>query len=279
MLRLEPTDATREPDRREDRAIDGAILLAVTGPEGTHLGSHERRTALAILSHPASGNIEWRNVISLLESAGEVSEERNGKFKVTLGGETEVLERPTGKDIDEQMVVDLRRMLAGSGITADSLRGREPVASAPDAQPPSGHAILVIGYHGADIYPTDSAGSAPTRIIPEDPTGRLHTMHHKANNPDGWYGEIEKSWYAQLADAIRPASAILIVGNGKGHSNGMLKFTQYLTEHDPALLKRIVGSIESDSENLTEGELLALAREFYGDSPARDHGDGQWGEP
>ena len=141
-----------------------------------------------------------------------------------------------------------------------SLRGREPVASAPDAQPPSGHAILVIGYHGADIYPTDSAGSASTRIIPEDPTGRLHTCTTRRNTRRLVRRDRENRWYAQLADAIRPASAILIVGNGKGHSNGMLKFTQYLTEHDPALLKRIVGSIESDSENLTEGELRTRTR-------------------
>jgi hypothetical protein len=43
-------------------------------------------------------------------------------------------------------------------------------------------------------------------------------------------------------------------------------------------MQRIVGSIESDSEDLTEGEILALARQFYGDSPPRDHGDGRWGE-
>jgi hypothetical protein len=40
-------------------------------------------------------------------------------------------------------------------------------------------------------------------------------MHHKANNPEGWYGEIEKSWYAEFAEALRPAAQILIIGNGK----------------------------------------------------------------
>ena len=45
-----------------------------------------------------------------------MEEEHNGKFKVTLGPETEVLERPRGKDIDVQMVVDLRRMLSSAGL-------------------------------------------------------------------------------------------------------------------------------------------------------------------
>ena len=82
------------------------------------LSHHHRDTLQKILSHPASGNIEWRRVLSLLEAVGTVDEEHNGKFKVTLGPETEVLERPRGKDIDVQMVVDLRRMLSSAGLGA-----------------------------------------------------------------------------------------------------------------------------------------------------------------
>ena len=103
-------------------------------------------------------------------------------------------------------------------------------------------------------------------------------MHHKAGNPEGWYGRIEDSWYAELAEALRPAAQILIIGNGKGHSNGMLQFMQYLAQHDHDLMKRIVGSIESDDEDLTEAKILALAREYYGEDSPRDHGDGRWGE-
>jgi len=38
---------------------------------------------------------------------------------VTLGAETETLDAPSGPDVDEQMVIDLRRMLKGAGITPD----------------------------------------------------------------------------------------------------------------------------------------------------------------
>ena len=245
--------------------------------DATHLDHHHRRTAEAILSHPVSHNIEWRDVISLLEAIGDVSEAHNGKFKVSVGGETETLSRPSGKDIGEQMVVDLRRMLGAAGITAEGLRERLDVSTKPIATPPSGQAILVINFHGADVYPTDGGDGAPRRIVPEDPRGRLRTMHHKAGNPEGWYGRIEKSWYAALAEALRPAAEILVIGNGKGHSNGILQFTQYLAQHDHDLMKRIVGAIESDDEDLTESQILALARDFYGGG-TRDYGDGRWGE-
>jgi hypothetical protein len=244
----------------------------------THLDHHHRRTAEAILSHPVSHNIEWPDVLSLLEAIGEVSEEHNGKFKVSIGGETETLHRPGGKDIGEQMVVDLRRMLGAAGITAATLGERLDVSAKPAAAEPWGHAILVIGYQGADIYPTDATNDAPRRIVPEDPRGRLRTMHHKANNPEGWYGRIDESWYAELAEALKPAAQILIIGNGKGHSNATLQFMRYLAQHDHDLMKRIVGSVESDDEDLTEAKILALSRNFYGDQSPRDHGDGRWGE-
>ena len=84
-----------------------------------HFSSHHRDTVRKIFSHPTSGNIEWREVLSLLDYVGTTTEERNGKFRVTLGPETEVFEPPRGKDIDEQMMVDLRRMLRRAGITPD----------------------------------------------------------------------------------------------------------------------------------------------------------------
>jgi hypothetical protein len=82
----------------------------------TSLNNHHRDTLAQIFSHPSSSNIEWRHVLSLLETVGTVTEEHNGKFKVALGPEIEVLEAPRGKDIDQQLIVDLRRMLTNAGF-------------------------------------------------------------------------------------------------------------------------------------------------------------------
>jgi hypothetical protein len=82
------------------------------------LGSAHRDTLAKIFSHPSSGNIEWRQVRSLLEAVGTTTEERGGKLKVTIEGQTQVLQPPRGKDIDQQMIVDLRRMLTDAGIHA-----------------------------------------------------------------------------------------------------------------------------------------------------------------
>jgi hypothetical protein len=84
--------------------------------ENANLDGEHRNTLEKLFSHPSSGNVEWRQVKSLLESVGTATEEDNGRFKVTLGGETEVLQPPHGKDVDQQMIVDLRRMLTRAGL-------------------------------------------------------------------------------------------------------------------------------------------------------------------
>jgi len=68
------------------------------------MDSHHRDTLQKILGHAPAANIEWRQVLSLLE--------------VTVGSETEVLQPPAGKDVDEQLLVDVRRLLTEAGITS-----------------------------------------------------------------------------------------------------------------------------------------------------------------
>ena len=84
--------------------------------EGLNLDGHHRATVEKIFQHPAGHNIQWHDVLSLLRSVATVHEEHDGRFRVTLGSETETLDAPSGHDIDTQMVVDLRRMLQGAGI-------------------------------------------------------------------------------------------------------------------------------------------------------------------
>ena len=83
-----------------------------------HLSSHHRDTLLQIFQHPTSHNIEWHAVMSLLEAVGTVTTHHDGKVAVKIGDEQEFLDPPKGKDIDAQLVVDLRRMLTNAGYKA-----------------------------------------------------------------------------------------------------------------------------------------------------------------
>ena len=84
-------------------------------PQPEHLNNRHRDTLRQIFAHPVSHNIEWRAVQSLLEAVGTVTVRHDGKVDVTVGVEREFLDPPPGKDIDVQMVTDLRRMLSSAG--------------------------------------------------------------------------------------------------------------------------------------------------------------------
>ena len=58
----------------------------------------------------------WNGVASA--RCSKPLEERDGRLRVTLGGEMETFDPPHGKDVDVQMLVDLRRMLRSAGITS-----------------------------------------------------------------------------------------------------------------------------------------------------------------
>jgi hypothetical protein len=88
--------------------------------DGKELDGHHRATVEKIFNHPVGHNIQWHDVVSLLQSVGTVTDEHDGKVTVTLGPETETFTPPRHHDIDEQQVIDLRRMLKGAGITPES---------------------------------------------------------------------------------------------------------------------------------------------------------------
>jgi hypothetical protein len=88
--------------------------------DGHGIDGHHRATVKRIFNHQGGHNIKWHDVLSLLESVATVTEDHDGRYTVTLGSETETFDARPGNDIDEQQVVDLRRMLTGAGITPES---------------------------------------------------------------------------------------------------------------------------------------------------------------
>jgi hypothetical protein len=95
-----------------------------SGPE--HLSGHHRDTLLQIFQEDTNYNVEWHDVMSLLGEIGSIEQQHDDMFLFRIGDETEVMQRPSGKDIDGQQLVDLRRMLtmAGYATLAAQLRDK-----------------------------------------------------------------------------------------------------------------------------------------------------------
>jgi hypothetical protein len=90
----------------------------MSSSEPERLSSRHRDTLLQIFEHPVGRNVEWPAVLSLLGAVGSVDQRDDGKYLVRIGAETEVIARPKGKDIDVQLLLDLRRMLTEAGYGA-----------------------------------------------------------------------------------------------------------------------------------------------------------------
>jgi hypothetical protein len=84
----------------------------------SHLSNHHRDTIAALFAHPVSHNIRWVDVASLVGAVGAMEEKHDGRFRVTIGHETEVFDRSHGKDVSMEQITDLRRMLNHAGFGA-----------------------------------------------------------------------------------------------------------------------------------------------------------------
>jgi hypothetical protein len=88
-------------------------MPSISDPE--HLSGHHRDTLLQIFQQETNHNVEWHDVVSLLEAVGSIEQQHDDMFLFRIGQETEVLRRPGEKDIDGQQLVDLRRILTTAG--------------------------------------------------------------------------------------------------------------------------------------------------------------------
>jgi hypothetical protein len=95
-------------------------------PDPIHLNNHQRDTLLQLFQHPTPHNVEWHAVVSLLQSVGTVEQRHDGRYVVNVAAEAAVFDRPKGKDLDIQQVVDLRRILlaAGYGSVVEELQAK-----------------------------------------------------------------------------------------------------------------------------------------------------------
>jgi len=82
------------------------------------MSKRHKKTLNSIFTQPISGNIQWRDVESLLKSLGAVISERAGsRVAVLLNDRVAVFHRPhPGPNMDKGAVKDLRRFLESAGI-------------------------------------------------------------------------------------------------------------------------------------------------------------------
>jgi hypothetical protein len=222
------------------------------------------RTLEALFRHPAAHNLEWMDVVALIEKIGTVHQKANDKFAFDVGGEHYLMHKPHTKDLTGSEVVDLRHFLQRAGWSP-----AEPsqAAARPDPAPPT--LMVVVDHHGAKIYRivTASGDASKREITPYDPHHFLHHLTHKDQSREqGQRAPEEPSFYKRIGDALAAGGRIVVVGHGTGKSNAGQHLTEYLRTHHRETYQRIVREIEADLSAVTTPQLLALAEQALGES-------------
>ena len=81
------------------------------------LDHHHRHTVSQIFGHPIGHNIQWRDVICLLERFGEVHEAHRGGWTCSVDQMTVSFGKTRGRDLTEDQVIRARHLLQSLGVT------------------------------------------------------------------------------------------------------------------------------------------------------------------
>jgi hypothetical protein len=218
----------------------------------TQLTGAHQRTFDRIFQHPISHNLEWRDVHALLGEMGKLTKEHNGSFKVTRNGQILLLHPTSKKDVTEMgELMSLRHFLERSESAAP--RTNEKVI----------HWLLVIDHHEARIFQTEIDGPIPRRILPYHPENHFRHAHESIATSRGQEKPDPNTFFEPVSKVLQTGGQILVFGTGTGTSSESEQFTAWLKHHHPESARKIIGSLTVDEHHLTDGELLAKAREFY----------------
>ena len=221
-----------------------------------HLNGHHRVTLAAIQRHPAPHNLEWHDVLSLLNHLGSATPRQSGGYTIVIGDEQLVLSHPHGHDLGDDDLRQLRTFLTSAGVIADRHADAQPGELAQD------WGIVMIDHHQARLFSPGGSGGehAALHIIrPNDDDGSRRRVDHKQGNDDhmGGLASEDDDYYHRIAGELADATRVVVFTDGKGHSSAGEYLIDYVNRHDPALAKRIIASEKIDISQTSDNQAVA----------------------
>lgn len=244
-------------------------VTATFGPapgDWKNLSKGSRSTIEAFYQHPLSHNLEWSGVFTLFEKLGTVDRKSQNEIAFRIGGERHTVRTTHGKDLTTTEVMTFRHLLTRAGwaprSSASDVGLSAPGNRAVDAAQ-SADLLVIIDHHEARLYHLDAQ---PPDLVAQiiEPYDPHHLLHHVSNN-DQAREQRQRSpenhaFYENIAQAVSPAGAIVVVGHGIGRSSAAHQFMDFLHQHHATLARKIVSEVVADLSSLTAPQLLDLGR-------------------
>ena len=119
---------------------------------------------------------------------------------------------------------------------------------------PHYHVAVWIDHREARVYAFGKDAGQELSVRPHD---RHVHLHHKAGLGDSGRTPQDKHYFHSVAEALKGAEEILIVGPGTARN----ELRRHLETHDPEVARKVVAVEPLDHP--TDGELLNFARKAF----------------
>jgi hypothetical protein len=235
------------------------------------LSRHHRRTLEALWAHPLSHGLRLGSIEALLLALGADLQRQGQRLEIRFDhGPRGWIHAGGGGlrqgDLDAETVQRLRHLLGEAGI---SPQHPEPV---PDvARGDQGlRLVLVLDHRQTRLLRLDGDAVEQALLQPHGLWASGENLSHRHDRDiAGQRAPVDHAYLEQIAQSLAAADVVLLLGHGHGESDLRTLLLRHLQHRHPDLLQRIVGIETVDASALTDHQLLALAREQFGNAPHR----------
>ena len=140
-----------------------------------------------------------------------------------------------------------------------------PTPSCPESNGRDPHLLVIIGQSKSRVFRLEANGGTPIQLFP----GKAETPpvnERAANTPiEAIQPDSPSGSFGLVAKTLETPGHILLFGTKHGPGSEIDPFLKWIAVHHPDLLPRIIGSVVTDRDRISEGQILKKAEEFYAD--------------
>jgi hypothetical protein len=211
-----------------------------------HLRHDEKMLFENLIEGKLPRNLSWADTVELMGKLGTVEPHAHDEVVFVVGGQRELFKKPHTHDLGTDEVSRLRKFLRAAG---------------PDVETPAQakRMVVVIDHHAAHVY--QDSGDGEKTVRPHDPWGfHHHLIHKKEAHYVGERVPEERSFYEEVAAALKPANEIVLIGHGTGTSSAVEHLLEFLKKNHSDIAERVKATETADLSALTEPEIEAIAK-------------------
>jgi hypothetical protein len=229
------------------------------------------RTLQSLFAHPLAHGVKGSEAEALCRALGaEVERIDDHRLRIRMpAGQESWIRLGSGfhhLDLDAEAVKRLRHLLEEAGVSPD-----HPVADAVSPRGDQSHRLVLhLNHHHTDVFRLEGDDVEHAVLRPHGVWGSDQNLTHRHDRDvAGQRAPIDADYLARITAAMADADAVLLIGHGTGESDMRQVLLHHLQSHRRDLLAHIVGIETLDDGGMSDAQLLAIAREHFGNLPHR----------